>query len=361
MSLVLNNSEVRKLRELSRLSEKSGRLTPALLNVIFDRRWLKLFIPKKLNGLQLSFPEALQYEEQLAYVDGSLGWTITLCAGANLFAGYIKKETTEKMFANKKVCLGGSGAVQGVASMAGGGYIVNGYWKYATGAPHLTHFTANCHIEKDGELLLDKNNRPVIKSFYFKRREVLIHEDWHTMGLIATAGHSFSVTNLKVNKDRSFTIDPAHVTLSHPIYKYPFLPFAAATTAVNTLGMTRHFLEEALLITECRKQQQKLTTKQVTTIQRQISIAQNKIQIIADALYYFATSSWTILVKGEQIPANELREIEILSRQLVVQCRKNVAAIYPYCGLATTGADSAINRIFRDMFTASQHGLLLFK
>ncbi|MCH5682919.1 hypothetical protein LWM68_00665 [Niabella sp. W65] len=48
--------------------------------------------------------------------------------------------------------------------------MVNGFWRYATGAPHLTHFTANCTIEEDGRPLLNEDNRPVVRSFSLIKR-----------------------------------------------------------------------------------------------------------------------------------------------------------------------------------------------
>ncbi|WP_394801094.1 hypothetical protein [Niabella ginsengisoli] len=54
------------------------------------------------------------------------------------------------------------------------------------------------------------------------------------------------------------------------------------------------------------------------------------------------------------------QKISVISRKLAKACRESVSAIYPYCGLAATSQHSEINRVFRDVFTASQHGLLAF-
>ncbi|ULT45226.1 hypothetical protein KRR40_19215 [Niabella defluvii] len=85
------------------------------------------------------------------------------------FAGYIHSNKAASIFSSPKVCFGGSGAVGGVAAKVKDGY-VNGFWRYATGAPHLTHFTANCTIEEDGRPLLNEDNRPVVRSFSLIKR-----------------------------------------------------------------------------------------------------------------------------------------------------------------------------------------------
>ena len=87
------NNEIRiQLKEEAPLAEKTGRLTDKQLEIIYARKWFNLFVPKNLGGLELDLIEGLKTEEEIARIDGSLGWTITLCAGANAFAGYLAPE-----------------------------------------------------------------------------------------------------------------------------------------------------------------------------------------------------------------------------------------------------------------------------
>lgn len=359
MPLNLNKKQREQLKALCVKAEIAGVIPPALLKIIYKEKWFKLFVPKKWGGLQLSLSDALKVEEQLAYIDGSLGWTITLCAGANFFAGYIDVTAAEKIFPNINVCLGGSGAATGVAEQTDSGYIVNGFWKYATGAPHLTHFTANCVVCKNGNPVLTKEGTALIRSFFFKKENVTIYNDWNTMGLKATAGRSFSVNNLKVKKENSFVIDGSCAKLKNAIFQYPFLPFAEATTAVNTLGMTLHFLDEALDIVTLRYQQKKLTDKRRLIQETTIAKAKDKLQHLSNSFYESVNTSWVTLIQNKSITTKSAVAIGRISRKLVKECRQMVAAIYPYCGLATTNNGTTINRIFRDIFTASQHGLLI--
>src|SRR5690606_14262993 len=112
-----------------------------------------------------TLPQAVRLEEALAWADGSLGWTLTLCAGANWFAGFLDSGLAKEIFADKKVCLAGSGAATGTAEVIPEGYLLHGKWRYATGAPHATMITANCVITEDGKPLLNIDGSPVIKAF----------------------------------------------------------------------------------------------------------------------------------------------------------------------------------------------------
>lgn len=356
MHLQLTKKEIAGIKRLCSISEEKGVLTPALLNIIYRKKWFKLFIPKQHGGLALSLPDALKMEEQLAYIDGSLGWTVTLCAGANFFAGFMEKEKVGKLFHAKNVCLGGSGAATGVAIQTNNGYIVTGRWKYATGAAHLTHFTANCVIEKEGKTVLQEDGTALIRSFYFKKSEVKIYNDWHAMGLKATSSRSFSVKKLKVKQERSFVIDHSHVTLEHPVYTYPFLPFAETTLAVNTLGMVNHLLDETAIVLK----QKKLNSVSFQQADEALQTARQEISKLGIAFYNTAGQSWNELTAQKRISQKTTRQISKVSRQLVKICRSHASIVYPYCGLSATSQQSEINRVFRDLFTASQHALLTY-
>ena len=133
---------------LSKAADESGTLSPEQLAIIYKEKWFKLFVPKSAGGLELSLPGGLLLEETIATIDEAFGWTITLCSGASQFIGYLAPELSEQIFKVDKICFGGSGAITGTATEAEEGFIINGTWKYATGAPYCTHFTANCFISK---------------------------------------------------------------------------------------------------------------------------------------------------------------------------------------------------------------------
>lgn len=347
---------LQQLRQCCSQSESRGRLTPELLQHIYDQKWLKLFLPETWGGLALGLPDALRLEEALAMVDGSLGWTVTLCGGANFFAGYIEPKLAASLFPAAAVCWGGSGAATGIARRTGDGYRISGHWKYATGAPHLTHFTVNCQLEENGHRLLDDRGRPRILSFYIDRDLVEIHPDWSAMGLIATAGHSFSIRDQELRADQGFHIDPAQARLADPVYRYPFMPLAETTLAVNTLGMTRHFFEQFQGYLE--RPPTDVTDQRSSRLENRLEQARQKTDSHRSRFYEAAEQSWDFVVTGRPIPETLLRDIGLISRNLVRICRRQVTTLYPFLGVAASRTDTLLNRIFRDLFTASQHRLL---
>lgn len=336
---------VRQLRSLSAPAEADGRLVPAQLEIIYNQRWFKLFVPQSYGGLELTAPEGIRLEEELARIDGSLGWTVTLCAGANLFVGYLQQPTAQALFTDPAVCLGGSGHASGTAAIENNGYRISGKWRYATGAPHLTHFTANCVLQRDGAPVLDDFGNPVVKSFFFAKDDVRIVEDWPAFGLKATASHSFEVSDLWLDETHAFVIAPEHATLDQLIYRYPFLQFAEATLAANTLGMARHFVSQAMGLLKDP------AVELGEQVQMQLAEARRSFYQAVDA-------SWNELADEGQRSSVMWQAVSDQSRDLVRLCHEQVMTLYPHVGLAAADAATEINRIWRDLFTASQHSLL---
>jgi len=231
------------LRNLAAEAEALQQLLPAQLAIVYEQNWFRLFVPKAFNGLGLPLSEALQIEEALAWTDGSLGWTVTLCAGAGWFIGFIDPEIRPVFFDGKNICLAGSGKTSGIAKKINGGYHVTGQWDYATGSNCATAFTANCLIEEKGNLLTNADGSPLYRSFIFLPGEVTVIENWKRIGMIATASNRFAVNNITVNENRAFVIEKEFAVLKDAIYQFPFLQFAELTLAVNSSGMAIRFLD----------------------------------------------------------------------------------------------------------------------
>ncbi len=347
-------------QEIAAKAESLGHLPVEWLKISYQEKWFKLFVPKVLGGLGLTLPEALHVEEQLASLDASLGWTVTLCAGAGWFVGFMEESLRNEVFSDPKVCLAGSGYVGGKAKRVGNFYQVSGSWTYASGALHATHFTANCEILEDGNPLVEADGKPLVKAFILKKEEVEILDGWNYMGMIATGSHAFKTENMVVPAHRAFDILPEKATLSQPVYHYPFLQLAEATLAVNILGITFHLQR---LISDSfwkRNSYRKYENKQLDYFQVLEKNSQEKLVAQKDAFYEKVNSSWFALEKEGFISEEILQEVSQISRTMTQTCREINATMYPFAGLEAAKTHTELNRVWRDFNTVSQHALLIF-
>jgi alkylation response protein AidB-like acyl-CoA dehydrogenase len=352
-SAFINKQLVDTLRDFSAEAEQMKSLHPEQLSIIYQQGWFKLFVPEMYGGLALPLPKALQIEEALAWTDGSLGWTVTLCSGANWFVGFIREKIAKDIFNNGTVCLAGSGKPSGVAKVIDGGYEITGYWNYATGSVHATAFTANCMIEKDGVTVKNDDGTPKITAFLLLKDEVIIHKSWNYIGMIATASNSFEVKKIQVPADRVFVIDKAHGIINEPIYQYPFLHFAEATLAVNSSGMAYRFLElyENIVADSKRKIDPEIIL--------QLDEIKDQFKTSRQNFYSAVQRSWEAHIADDITSPEKLLLVSHASRELAAKARLLVDGLYPYCGLVAADMQSEINRVWRNFHTAGQHPLLL--
>jgi alkylation response protein AidB-like acyl-CoA dehydrogenase len=342
------------IRSYAAEAEQKKQLHEVQLKLIHNERWFKMFVPSSYGGLGFSLPKVLKTEEALAWADGSTAWVVTLCSGAGWFIGFLPQEISNVVFFNDEVCLAGSGAPSGTADVRNDGYIINGVWKYASGALHATVFTANCLISKDGIPVLDNKGKPQVKAFVFFPDEVVVQSNWSSMGMIATGSHGFAITDRFVPSKRAFHIDSRHATLSDPIYQYPFMQLAEATLAANLSGMAQQFVDLCRTIFAGRMVHDQTPEKDLLKL---LEESHGILQECRTEFYQAVEESWSICKTGHKISAPVLRKVSDTSYKLYLSSLSQVNALYRYAGLLAANPQMEINRVWRNIHTASQHAL----
>jgi alkylation response protein AidB-like acyl-CoA dehydrogenase len=358
-SVHLQADLVKTIRDTSAEAEKSGKIHPDQLAIIYEQQWFKLLVPAVYSGLGKPIPELVRLEESISWANGSVGWVVTLCSGAGWFGGFIQPQIAARIFNTPNVCLAGSGAVTGEAIITPGGYKINGTWKYASGAHHATQFTANCIIKNGTETVLNKDGSPLVLPFIFERENVKILPAWKYTGMVATGSDAFEVNELEVTDQHCFKIDAKAAVIKGPLYKYPFLQLAEATLAVNISGMSIHFLDLCADIFREKQQSSKLTAEQKKLLKQVLTKQESRLNKARRLFYQAVDISWYNIQHGIT-ENNEMEDVSLFSRSLAKISRECVDLLYPYCGLTVANTDTEINQVWRDLHTASQHALLTF-
>ncbi len=290
-----------------------------IMQLVHRKKWLLIWVSKEFNGLDVSFSKGLKLLYQIAKTDGSLGWFVTLCSGANYFSKNLRPKIADEIFSTKNVCLGGSGMVAGTASLINKDkFLINGTWKYATGAPHLTHFTLNAKVDND------------IVSFVIPKENVTIIPDWTSMGMRATNTFSFEVKDVIISKKYSFKYD---TFLTHDkSSNIPFTVFADLTLLVNYIGMAQHFAE----------------------------LVDNKQMIfysesVLKQTFSYAKEIERAIAKNKTLSKEQMQHIHTFGEESVSDLCMYFMSSYPKSGIKASQLTSPINQVFRDFFTATQH------
>jgi hypothetical protein len=316
----------------------ASEVSASIINEIHQERLLQIWVPKIYGGLGFRLREGLSVLFDWSKIDGSLGWMLTLCSGANFFSRNLEPNIAKELFSDSKTCFGGSGMIGGTAEkQTDGTFMIDGLWHFATGAPHLSHFTLNAKLTENGIPLLDQSGSEIIRSFVIPKDHVDIIPNWKSMGMKATGTYSFKVDHVKVSEDYSFIYDEFFT--DDVLDKIPFRIFADLTLLVNYLGMASHFSEEAIKIRP----------------QLNLNTFNQEINEQMKTLLDFADEIEELLNDFEIISTEKQSEIHDFSTDAVKSLSHQILEIYFQLGIKATQIDSVIYQIFCDYFTATQH------
>jgi alkylation response protein AidB-like acyl-CoA dehydrogenase len=342
-------------------ADRVGWLHPEQQVLIHERGWLRMLAPRAIGGFEMALPDVVRLEESIARIDGSMGWTVTLCAGAGWFAGFLAPRLARDILATPDVCLAGSGAPTGYADCEGEGWRIDGLWDYASGAPMATHFTFNAVLRQDGQPLLDAAGNPRIRAFVVPAALVEIVPRWRSIGLRATASHAYRVSSQWVHAEHGFEIDPSRAVAEGPLYRFPFLAFAFVTLAANVAGMAYHFValaEECIARRRNRFGGNGEPLIEAPAVRMLLDETRAGLDDVRGRFYALLDAAWAQAAAGSQVSEEEAAQMQALSMEWVSASRRAVDALFPYCGLFAMRDDAPINRVWRDFHTASQHALL---
>jgi len=325
-------------KEIREKMHGASEVSQSIMAQIHHERLLQIWVPKRYGGLGFRLNHGLQLLFDWSKIDGSLGWMLTLCSGANFFSRNLKPNIAKELFSNSKTCFGGSGMIGGTAEKQNDGtFLINGLWHFATGAPHLSHFTLNAKLTENGNPLLDESGNELIRSFVISKNQVEIIPNWKSMGMKATGTYSFKVDNVKISEDYSFIYDEFFT--EDALDRIPFRIFADLTLLVNYLGIASHFAEEAIKIRP----------------HLDLNFFDKKIEDAMVKVIEFANEIEHLLNKPETITQEKQFEIHDYSSDLVESLSHQILQIYIQLGIKASHTDSAVYQVFCDYFTATQH------
>lgn len=326
------------LKEIREKMHGASEVPQSIIAQIHHERLLQIWVPKRYGGLGFRLNQGLQLLFDWSKIDGSLGWMLTLCSGANFFSRNLKPNIAKELFSNSKTCFGGSGMIGGTAEkQTDGTFLINGLWHFATGAPHLSHFTLNAKLTENGIPLLNESGLEIIRSFVISKDHAEIIPNWKSMGMKATGTYSFKVENVKVEEDYSFIYDDFFT--DDVLDKIPFRIFADLTLLVNYLGMASHFSEEAIKIRP----------------HLDLNFFDKKIEDTMVKVIEFTNEIEGLLKISEMITQEKQSEIHDYSSGLVESLSYKILQIYIQLGIKASHTDSAVYHVFCDYFTATQH------
>ena len=314
----------------------------AILDLIYDHKLFKIFVPTQLGGLECSLPEGLKILELSAYIDGDFGWAVQIGAGGGYFTGFLQPEVASRYVAEPEFVIAGSGVPGGEAKLSGDEFKVSGKWKYCSGSHYATLFTANCVLDGSDD----------IKAFAFDPSQVSIENDWEAYGMQSTLSHSIIVNDSSVNKHMIFSSDKLINDYGYSIYHFPFMEFARTCIVSVMIGCFNHLLNEANNFFHSGK----FTLERHEALEKLLTSIEIENGQHAEKFESSVKQAWD-KVDSDSL-ADQLSELNQVIDQYMSFINTQSFTLFNLVGMEATASNSSFNKIWRDLTTAAQHILM---
>lgn len=344
------------IRENAARAERDNKFTKSQLNLAFEQRWFKIFVPTIYGGLQMPLPEALVLLEALTWAEGGFGWMVSNGALASWSSGFIEQEVAREIFGGDKVCVCGNELSVGKVSKNKDGYSVDGIFQNTAGAISSTAFVADCVRDMGGN---GKPNGSECLSLILKREEIVVAPESYSMGLLAAENRDIELKDVQFAGDRIFKRVPAEAKVKGPLYQFPYTQIAETVIAANLSGMATHFIDLAGEIFSTGVNREGVRLADDLTVQETMRKQSQKFLDARTKFYYSVELAWRASANGQQVKQAILYKVTSTAADLSRRARECVDALYPFCGVQAGDKRTEINRVWRDIHTASIYGVAL--
>lgn len=304
--------------------------------------------PRRFGGEPLAPAEFLRWIERISVVDGSTGWVASFGSG-QVYLAALPIETQRAIYADgPDLALAGGLHPAQPASPTAKGFIVDGRWKFASGAMGADLLAVGIAGEGAG--------RP--RTAVLRPEQVEIIQEWDVVGMRGTGSFDLVVRGVEVPREWTF-IRGAEPTVDEPLFRYPTIAFAAQVLAVVGAGIARAALDFAM---EVGSEHASITgaPKLADRAYYRTGIAEAEAELgSARAWFYELTHEiWEIVLRGDPVSDAHNARLRLAASHLAKTAAHVVSGIVELSGTAALYVDHPLQQLLADALVPRQHAFL---
>lgn len=354
-------ARARGLRELieheADATDRALTLSPPLVEAFARSQLFHVMVPRELGGLEASTGELLDVFEELAYADGSVGWSLMANASANAYVAYLDRDIGTAATAGSGSTIAGQFSPLGRVVREHGGFRVSGRFQFGSGCGHASYLGgAGFVIGADGQPEIGTDGMPLYLVFFVPRDRVALKGNWDVMGLRGTGSFDYEVEDQLVEAGWTFPIFGFHVRSGGPLFGIGPIALAGIGHAGWGLGVARRALDEVARIAAAGRARMGATPlKEQQVFQRELgqkTLALQSVRLLAHDV--FARAVERVRQSG---PLTFADVPELMAATAYLTEVAEDATLFAYRAAGSQGLrnPSLVQRCFRDVMTGGLH------
>ena len=341
--------------------ERERRIPDNVLDALHDARLFRLLLPRSCDGEEVEPGTLFQVVEAIAQGDASVAWCIGQASGVSMTAAYVKPEVAHTVFgATRAVAACGPNNPKALAVICDGGYRATGQWGFASGSRHAAWMLGHCTVcESDGTPRLGPDGNPLpLRSMIFPKSEATMNDDWSVIGLKGTGSVSYSVKDLFVPDDFTFTRDSdADRREAGPLYRFSMFNMFGVGFSGAALGIARRALDDFIKLAMEKKPYAATTLlADNNQIQSQVGLSEARLQSSRTYVIETFRELYAAVEQGLRFDQKMRLANRIVTCYAIQQARDVMNFVYHAAGATAIFETNPFERRFRDLNTVTQQG-----
>jgi alkylation response protein AidB-like acyl-CoA dehydrogenase len=348
------------LEETSPNSERLRRLDDHAVALLKEAGLARIFTPKRFGGHELTPRHHILACATAARGCPAAAWVLMVCGAHSYVVGRFSESCQREVFGNDPdVLIAGTLAPQGTIEPAPDGWILDGRWQFCSGVDHSPWLLVGA---RPAEPKAGYRNQHVI----VPKSEVEIEDTWYTRGMRGTGSKDLVAKRVFVPSERAMESGPLFLGTfpgsAAAVYRLPVSSGLAAMLAATVLGMAERGVQQFIDFTKARADVYYGGRKAASaTVQRRTGEAAAELD--AARLLVERMCDDFDAAAAEDRPPLDLKLRARLRRDaayIVELSRRAVDRIFAVSGAHSIYDPSALQRLHRDIHTASHHQMVDF-
>ena len=339
--------------------EQLRRLPQDLVDRLAATGVFKLWVPRAYGGAQAHVHDLLDAIEAVAFQDGSTAWCVMIGGTTGLTAGFLPPEHARAVYERPDAVTGGYGMPGGAGVPVDGGIRVNGRWSWGSGTDHCTAIGGGVRIVDAAgapAVLPDGTRTPFV---FFDLDDVELLDTWHVAGLKGTASTDYTVTDAFVPHGRWVDfVSGQEPVVDSPLYRFSFLGALGIGVASVMVGLGRRAIAELVNLGDKVPTGSSRGLAERPAVQAQIAEADAAVRSSRAFLREVVDECWDAAANDGRMTDEHKRLLRLAATNMAERCARAVDLCYHAGGGTSIYETSPLQRVFRDMHVATQHGMI---
>lgn len=350
------------LRESSAESDTNRKVADAAIAALREAGLARLLTPRAYGGYELPVSAQIQACMTTANACSAASWVNMVCAAHTYVVARFPEPCRQEVFeGDPDVLIPGTLAPQGKVARVDGGWLLNGRWQFGSGIDHGPWVLLGALGEKSPE---GKGSPPM--HVVVPAAEVAVDDTWYTLGMRGSGSQDLVADNVFVPAHRAMPTVPLFTGdfegQAEPLYRLPVMGGLASMLAGTVVGFAEAGLSTFVDATRVRRDIYAGGAKAAKAgIQMRVAEAGGEIAS-ARRLIDRNCAALDMALRQNEFPMPLSGRIDLRwnAAYAVELCRRALERIFAVAGAHAIYDGHPLQRVHRDINTASHHAICDF-